>query len=281
MRRAAAACAAAVMLVATGCGASHSSTPTADPKQVAVKVLGQIVHNRYTQAWDSLHPSDQDVAPRVEYVSCETRSPVIAVPTSVKVRRRSQRVGRDRRRLVSSRAPQSTCGSASPAASTSSTPCTWSRRTASGRWILPPTRYRDYKADRCPTDAGSTPAADDVLASGASRLAPRRARARGAARPAGETRRPRRRAGTARSSVTPRARNQSQTRSTSFSGADAPRRDADDLDAVEPVLVDLGLVVDQVGRDAACARRPRRAGSSSTSCASRSRAAGRSRRASP
>ncbi len=52
MRRAAAACAAAVMLVATGCGASHSSAPTADPKQVAVKVLGLIVHNRYTQAWD-------------------------------------------------------------------------------------------------------------------------------------------------------------------------------------------------------------------------------------
>jgi hypothetical protein len=25
------------------------------------------------------------------------------------------------------------------------------------KWILPSWRYRDYKADRCPTDAGSSP----------------------------------------------------------------------------------------------------------------------------
>jgi hypothetical protein len=25
------------------------------------------------------------------------------------------------------------------------------------KWILPSWRFRDYKADRCPTDAGSSP----------------------------------------------------------------------------------------------------------------------------
>jgi hypothetical protein len=28
----------------------------------------------------------------------------------------------------------------------------------SWKWILPSWRFRDYKADRCPTDAGSSPA---------------------------------------------------------------------------------------------------------------------------
>ncbi len=56
-----------------------------------------------------------------------------------------------------SRAPQSTFGSASPAGfhivktvHLIATHGTW-------RWILPPTKYREYKADSCPTDAGSTP----------------------------------------------------------------------------------------------------------------------------
>ena len=80
---------------------------------------------------------------------------------------------------------------------------------------------------------------------------------------------------------TPRARNQSQTRVTSRSGADAPEVMPTVVDAVEPALVDLRLVVDQVRRRRRRRGRRRRAGSSSTSCASRSRAAGRSRRASP
>jgi hypothetical protein len=53
-------------LVITGCGASSSGTPKDDPKQAAVKVLNQIVHNHYTEAWDDLHPADQAVAPRDE-----------------------------------------------------------------------------------------------------------------------------------------------------------------------------------------------------------------------
>ena len=51
--------------------------------------------------------------------------------------------------------------------------------------------------------------------------------------------------------------------------------DPDRLAPVEPVRVDPGLVVDQVRLDAAPRGRPRRAGSSSSCCASRSRAADR------
>ena len=110
---------------------------------------------------------------------------------------------------------------------------------------------------------------------------PSASRARGGARPGAGSARPRRPSGTARSSSTPRARNQSQTRSTSFSGAEAPDVMPTVSTPVEPALVDLGLVVDQVRRHA------RRAGDVDEAVrvrrvrASRSRARGRSRRASP
>ena len=53
---------------------------------------------------------------------------------------------------------------------------------------------------------------------------------------------------------TPRARNQSQSRATRCSGADAPEEMPDGADAVEPALVDLRLVVDQVPCHARCPR---------------------------
>ena len=61
-------------------------------------------------------------------------------------------------------------------------------------------------------------------------------------------------------------------------GRARPGRDADDALAGEPLLADLGLVVDQVRSRRRARARPRRAGSSSTSCASRSRARGRTAR---
>ncbi len=60
-------------------------------------------------------------------------------------------------------------------------------------------------------------------------------------------------------SVTPRSRNQAQTRWTSFSGAEAPEVIPTIVISVDPGLVDLGLVVDQV----ATARRRARAVSTS------------------
>ena len=157
MRRTAAAAGAVLLvLVAPACGTSHSSTPKADPRQVAQNVLDLIVHNRYTQAWSSLHPSDQAVAPRGEYVNCESRSPVIAVPTSVKVVAvRDESVGIGDGSFLESKAVDLRLGFTGGFHVVQTVHLV----AANGqwRWILPPAKYREYKADTCPTDA-STPA---------------------------------------------------------------------------------------------------------------------------
>ncbi len=122
-----------------------------------MRVLDQIVHNRYTDAWDDLHPTDQQVAPRAEYVDCESRSPVIAAPTSVKVVKVSdESVGLGNGTFVDSTAVALRLGFVGGFHVVHTV-----HLVASGgdwKWILPSWRYRDYKADRCPTDAGSTPA---------------------------------------------------------------------------------------------------------------------------
>jgi hypothetical protein len=141
--------AAAVVLLA-GCGSGPG------PTAVALKDLDLIVHNRYTEAWDGLYSRDQAVAPRTEYVGCESRSPVQEVPTSTKalavtdesvgigdgtfVRSKAVKLQLDFRggRLVHT--------------------VHLVKEQGGWHWILPPWRYRDYKADRCPTDAGSSPA---------------------------------------------------------------------------------------------------------------------------
>jgi hypothetical protein len=139
-----------------GCGGTSSAAPTDDPGAVAKNVLRLIVNNRYTEAWDGLHPADQAVAPRTEYVGCESRSPVIAKPLSVKVVRVVQQsVGLGDGRFLDSTAVDLRLGFAGGFHLVHTV-----HLIASGgkwRWILPSWRYRDYKADRCPTDAGSTP----------------------------------------------------------------------------------------------------------------------------
>lgn len=149
-----AALAAVLALVAPGCGASGA--PKADPGAVATHVLDQIVHNRYTEAWDGLHPVDQKVASRDEYVSCESRSPVIAVPLTVKVVGISdQSVGLGDGKFIASKAVDLRLGFAGGYHLVHTVHLVASH--GMWRWILPPWRYRDYKAGRCPSDAGSTP----------------------------------------------------------------------------------------------------------------------------
>ncbi len=74
---------AAVGLAVAGCGGSNAQ-PKDDPAAFAVKVVDQIVHNRYSAVWDDLVPADQKVAPAGEYVQCETRSPVLTAPRTRK-----------------------------------------------------------------------------------------------------------------------------------------------------------------------------------------------------
>jgi hypothetical protein len=143
-------------LLAAGCGSSRSAKPKENPRVAAVRVLDQIVHNHYTDAWGDLHSTDQKVAPLAEYVGCETRSPVIARPRTVKV----VSVGAESVGLGDGTFVQSTAvGIRMAFAGSFSLVHTVHLVAEDGKWkwILPSWRFRDYKADRCPTDSGSAP----------------------------------------------------------------------------------------------------------------------------
>ena len=78
-----------------GCGGSGSSAPKDDPGAFASKVVSLIMHNRVRAGRGATCISmDQASRRSREYVGCETRSPVIAVPRGVKVLKRDRRVGR-------------------------------------------------------------------------------------------------------------------------------------------------------------------------------------------
>jgi len=144
---------AAAVVVAAGCG---SSRPKDDPRAFASKVVGLIVHNKYSTVWEDLHPVDQQVAPFAEYVSCETRNPVIAVPRTVKVVSvNDESVGLGDGKFLDSKAVDVRLGFAGGFRVTHTVHVVADH----GKWkyILPSWRYRDYKADRCPTDSGSSP----------------------------------------------------------------------------------------------------------------------------
>ena len=146
------------MLIATlllaGCGSNGK--PNDDPRNVAAKVVRLIVHNKYSAAWEDLYAADQQVAPFAEYVGCETRNPVIAVPRSVQVLGvKDESVGIGNGKFVDSKAVDVQLNFAGGFHVVHTTHVVAEHGT--WKWIIPPWRYRDYKADKCPTDAGSAP----------------------------------------------------------------------------------------------------------------------------
>jgi hypothetical protein len=141
-------------LALAGCGPSK---PASDPGDFALSLTNRILANKYTEAWGDLYEVDQKVAPLSEYVGCETRSPVIARPRSVKVVSvNTESVGLGDGKFVESTAVDIRMGFAG----SFSLVHTVHLVAEDGRWkwILPSWRFRDYKADRCPTDSGSSPA---------------------------------------------------------------------------------------------------------------------------
>jgi hypothetical protein len=143
----------AAVLVA-GCGGAKQ--PQDDPGVFATKVVDLIVHNKYSAAWDDLHPVDQQVAPSTEYVGCETRNPVIAVPRTVKVLSvKDESIGIGDGTFVDSKAVAVRLGFAGSFKVTHTVHVVADH--GKWTWILPAWRYRDYKGDTCPTDAGSVP----------------------------------------------------------------------------------------------------------------------------
>ena len=147
--------AALVLLAAAGCGSKKEATPKDDPRKVAVAVMGLITANHYAQAWGDLHPDDQRVAPLAEYVGCETRSPVIVRPRTVKVLSvNEESVGLGNGTFVESTAVDVRLGFAGKFSLVHTVHLV--AKDGKWKWILPAWRFRDYKADRCPTDPGSS-----------------------------------------------------------------------------------------------------------------------------
>jgi hypothetical protein len=145
----------AAAAVLAGCG-SKAATPKDDPGKFAVKVVDLLVRNQYATAWADLHPDDQRVAPMAEYVGCETRTPIIARPLTIKVLTVSdESVGLGNGKFVASKAVAVRLAFEGNLKLTHTVHVV----AANGRWrwILPSWRFRDYKADRCPSDAGSGP----------------------------------------------------------------------------------------------------------------------------
>jgi hypothetical protein len=146
----------AVAVLIAGCGGSRSSTPSDDPGVFAVNVVKLIVGNHYTRAWQDMHSADQKVAPLDEYVSCESRSPVLNAPTSLKVVKvTDESVGLGNGRFVPSKAVG--VRMVFPGQNVLTHTVHVVAEGTHWKWILPSWRFRDYRADKCPTDAGSAP----------------------------------------------------------------------------------------------------------------------------
>jgi hypothetical protein len=141
-------------LALAGCG---DGRPKDDPGAFATQVVRLIVHNQYSHVWADMHPVDQKVAPFAEYIACENRSPVIALPRTMKVLRvTDESVGLGDGTFVESKAVHVRLGFAGGFKVVHTVHVVADH--GKWKWILPSWRFRDYKADRCPTDAGSTPA---------------------------------------------------------------------------------------------------------------------------
>jgi hypothetical protein len=62
------------------------------PARFLAGVIRLLAANRYEEAWSSLSPVDQSIAPRAVYVACESQSPIPGHLASLRV----LRIGRDR-----------------------------------------------------------------------------------------------------------------------------------------------------------------------------------------
>src|SRR5262249_4205040 len=65
---------AVAIAIAGGVYLTRADGPPGGPGAFAVGVVRLIVENRYGEAWADLHPIDQLVAPKGEYVGCENRT---------------------------------------------------------------------------------------------------------------------------------------------------------------------------------------------------------------
>jgi hypothetical protein len=138
---------------------ARAEPPQASPVAFLERVITQVVDNDYGQAWQTLHPAHQRVAPLREYVRCEERSPIPGRVTAIDVvgvRNESLRIAGAApvdTKAVSLRITISNLATGQREA----VPATLHAVSVDGRWrwVLPQQRYALYRANAC--GAGGPP----------------------------------------------------------------------------------------------------------------------------
>jgi hypothetical protein len=164
MRRQFALAFAALGIVAGGAIAASAlalrsrARPGEPPSVFAVHVVELIAANRYDEAWLDLHPVHQRVAPRYEYVGCESQSPIPGHLASVRVVRTfDDPAAMGRGRMVPSTAVVVRITLAQESQRVVVTDTVHAVRVGHRwAWVLPAWRLEDYRAGVCP-DGGAGP----------------------------------------------------------------------------------------------------------------------------
>ena len=138
---------------------ASAATPAASPVAFLEQLVAQVVDNDYGQAWRTLHPAHQQVAPLREYIRCEERSPIPGRLAAIDI------VGvRDEHLRIAGAAPVDS--KAVSLRITISNLATGQREAVATtfhavpvegrwRWVLPQQRYALYRANAC--GAGGPP----------------------------------------------------------------------------------------------------------------------------
>jgi hypothetical protein len=134
--------------------AGRSSGP-GDPARFVTGLVQEIAANDYADAWTTLHPVHQRVATREAYIACEAQSPIPGQLSSVSVLRVADEQVRvaGQEGTVAGKAVRVKL-SISGAGSDPIVVTTTSHAVAVAghwTWILPPERFAEYRAGRCPT----------------------------------------------------------------------------------------------------------------------------------
>jgi hypothetical protein len=132
--------------------AGGSDEGPGDPGAFMTNLVEEIAGNDYATAWLTLHPAQQRVAKRDAYVSCESQSPIPGKLSSVTVvdvaDEDVQVAGQGTTHGKAVRVKLSITGVGEPIVLTHT-----GHAVAVGdhwTWILPPERFAEYKAGRCP-----------------------------------------------------------------------------------------------------------------------------------
>jgi len=148
-----------VMLTSPGAAApagtdAFEASPRGDPGAFVTRIVGYVVKDDYTHAWNYLYPAHQRVAPRHKYVACELQSPLGWILRSVEVLgvadRRLRIPGQTKR--VAGKVVTLRIAYEDPALQTEGAFVQSFRAVPAGSrwaWILTPERYALYRADAC------------------------------------------------------------------------------------------------------------------------------------